>query len=690
MDNFSRIGVALLCAATVQMAWAQVDHYPSRPITLIIPFPAGGATDLQGRLLAKLASQKLGQPVVTVNRPGASGTVGPAWMIQNTKPDGYTISITGAALFMQPHIAKVGFDPLTDFSYISAVALYGNGLVVGADAGWKTLGDLVKDAKSRPGEISWGSAGASGGGRIIMETLQDVAKVKFGYIPFKGGTEQFMGVAGGTLDAAADPGFSPLVKTGKVRLLSVFGDSRLKNWPDVPTAKEAGFDMNYRSAWGVIGHKDLPRGDAGAGIQACRRRQRLRDVLSRQRRLCEVRARGIRQQGRGCPQVRHQAGLSAVPQITSVEDLRLLARARVPRMFYDFVDSGSWTESTYRANAADLARLRFRQRVGQRIDGRDLRSTMLGQPVQMPVAIAPTGMTGMVHADGEILAAQAAKEAGVPFTLSTMSICSMEDVSRGVDGHPFWFQLYVLKDRQFVSALIERAKAIDCSALVLTMDLQAAGQRHSSIKNGLSVPPRLTLRNALDTATKARWLWNMARTERRTLGNIAGHLPGFEDVGRISGWAAQQFDPTFSWQDIESIKRQWGGKLILKGIMDPEDARMAVEVGADALIVSNHGGRQLDGALSSIAALPSIVQAVGDRIEVHLDGGITSGQDVLKAIAHGARGVYIGRAMLYGLGAMGRDGVKRTLEIIKKEMELTLAFCGCSSISEINGRILSS
>ncbi len=258
MNNPSRIGAALFSALVATGAWAQADNYPSKPITLIIPFPAGGATDLQGRVLAKLASQKLGQPVVTVNRPGASGTIGPAWMIQNTKPDGYTISITGAALFMQPHITKVNFDPLTDFSYISAVALYGTGLVVNTDAKWKTLTDLVKDAKSRPGEISWGSAGASGGGRIIMETLQDVAKVKFSYIPFKGGTEQFMSVAGGTLDVAADPGFAPVVKTGKVRLLSVFGDSRLKNWPDVPTAKEVGIDMNYRAAWGVIGHKDLP------------------------------------------------------------------------------------------------------------------------------------------------------------------------------------------------------------------------------------------------------------------------------------------------------------------------------------------------------------------------------------------------------------------------------------------------
>lgn len=357
-------------------------------------------------------------------------------------------------------------------------------------------------------------------------------------------------------------------------------------------------------------------------------------------------------------------------------------------MFYEFVDSGSWTESTYRSNANDLARLRLRQRVGRRIDGQDLRSTMLGQPVQMPVAIAPTGMAGMVHANGEILAAQAAKDAGVPFTLSTMSICSMEDVSRETGGHPFWFQLYMLKDRQFVAALIERAKAIHCSALVVTMDLQAAGQRHSSIKNGLSVPIRLTMGNAWNTATKARWVWNMARTKRHTLGNIAGHLPNFDSIGPISGWAAKQFDPTFNWKDLEAIRRQWGGKLILKGIMDPEDARMAVEVGADALIVSNHGGRQLDGAASTIAALGPIVDAVGKRIEVHFDGGITSGQDVLKAIAHGAKGVYIGRAMLYGLGAMGREGVKHTLDIIKKEMQLTMAFCGCSSISEVNEEIL--
>lgn len=258
MNKSSSIGVALLCTLIGTGAWAQADNYPSKPITLVIPFPAGGATDLQGRILAKLVAKKFGQPVMAVNRPGASGTVGPAWMLQNTKPDGYTLSITGAALFMQPHIAKVNFDPLTDFSYISAVALYGTGLVVHADAKWKTLSDLVKDAKSRPGEISWGSAGASGGGRIIMESLQEAAQVKFSYIPFKGGTEQFMSVAGGTLDAAADPGFAPVARTGKVRVLSVFGDARLKNWPDVPTAKEAGIDMTYRAAWGVIGHKDLP------------------------------------------------------------------------------------------------------------------------------------------------------------------------------------------------------------------------------------------------------------------------------------------------------------------------------------------------------------------------------------------------------------------------------------------------
>ena len=377
-----------------------------------------------------------------------------------------------------------------------------------------------------------------------------------------------------------------------------------------------------------------------------------------------------------------------MPVITNIEDLRVLARRRVPRMFYDYADSGSWTESTYHANEADFGRILLRQRVAVNMEGRNLRTTMIGQEVAMPVAIAPTGLTGMQHADGEILAAKAAKKFGVPFTLSTMSICSIEDVAEATGGHPFWFQLYVMRDRDFIERLIDRAKAARCSALVLTLDLQILGQRHKDIKNGLSAPPKPTLANMINLATKPRWCLGMLGTKRRQFGNIVGHVKGVENMGSLSEWTAKQFDPRLSWDDVAWIKRRWGGKLILKGVQDVEDAHLAANSGADAVIVSNHGGRQLDGAPSSISALPAIVDAVGHKIEVHMDGGIRSGQHVLKAIALGARGTYIGRAMLYGLGAMGEAGVTRALEIIQRELELSMAFCGRTDIRQVDQGIL--
>lgn len=375
--------------------------------------------------------------------------------------------------------------------------------------------------------------------------------------------------------------------------------------------------------------------------------------------------------------------------ITDIEDLRILAKKRVPRMFYDYADSGSWTETTYRANQGDFQKLLLRQRVAVNLSDRSIKSQMVGQDVAMPVAIAPTGLTGMQHADGEILAARAAKRFGIPFTLSTMSICSIEDIAEGTDGHPFWFQLYVMRDRAFVERLIDRAKAAGCSALVLTLDLQISGQRHKDLKNGLAAPPKITFRNALNLASKPRWLLGMAGTRRRTLGNIFGHVEGVEELGSLAEWTARQFDPCLSWEDVRWIRQKWGGKLILKGIQDVDDARMAVGTGADAIIVSNHGGRQLDGAPSSIKALPAIVDAVGSQIEVHMDGGIRSGQDVLKAIALGAKGTYIGRAMLYGLGAGGEAGVTRALEIIHKELDLTMAFCGVTRLADVDRRIIS-
>src|SRR5689334_6215921 len=361
--------------------------------------------------------------------------------------------------------------------------------------------------------------------------------------------------------------------------------------------------------------------------------------------------------------------------ITCIEDLRVLARRRVPKMFYDYADSGAWTESTYRANEADFRRVYLRQRVGLDMSNRTLATTMVGQPVTMPVALAPVGLTGMQHADGEILAARAAAAAGVPFTLSTMSICSIEDVAEH-SREPFWFQLYVMRDRDFIDRLIDRAKAAGCSALVLTLDLQILGQRHKDIKNGLTAPPRMTLGNLVDIAAKPRWWTGMLGTKRRTFRNIVGHAKGVKDMTALGSWTAEQFDPTLSWDDVKRIKDRWGGKLILKGILDPEDAELAVKSGADALIVSNHGGRQLDGAMSSIAALPEVVKTVGDRIEVLMDGGIRSGQDVIKALALGAKGVMIGRPYIYGLGAMGQAGVTMSLDIIRKELDMTMALCG--------------
>ena len=373
--------------------------------------------------------------------------------------------------------------------------------------------------------------------------------------------------------------------------------------------------------------------------------------------------------------------------ITNIEDLRVLAHKRVPRMFYDYVDTGSWTEGTYRANEDDFQKIKFRQRVAINMDNRTTRTQLVGQDVAMPVALAPVGSTGMQCADGEILAARAAGKFGVPFTLSTMSICSIEDVAAN-SPYPFWFQLYVMRDRAFIERLIERAKAAKCSALVLTLDLQILAQRHKDLKNGLSVPVKPTLASIANLLTKPHWCLGMAGTKRRQFGNIVGHVKGVDNMGSLSEWTTRQFDPTLNWADVEWIKKLWGGKLILKGIQDVEDARLAVESGADALIVSNHGGRQLDGAESSIRALPAVVDAVGSQIEVHMDGGVRSGQDVLKARALGAKGVYIGRAFIYGLGAGGEAGVTKALEIIHKELDLSMALCGRTDINTIDKSIL--
>lgn len=371
-----------------------------------------------------------------------------------------------------------------------------------------------------------------------------------------------------------------------------------------------------------------------------------------------------------------------MPKITCIEDLRLLAKRRVPKMFYDYADSGSWTESTYRANSSDFGRIRLRQKVAVNMENRSTKARMIGQDVAMPVALAPTGLTGMQCADGEIKAAKAAEKFGVPFVLSTMSICSIEDVAANTSA-PFWFQLYVMRDKEYSANLIARARAAGCAALVLTLDLQVLGQRHKDIKNGLTAPPRPTIRNMINLSTKVRWGLGMLGTRRRSFGNIVGHAKGVTNMNDLASWTEEQFDPALSWDDVAWIKQQWGGKLILKGILDADDARLAVKSGADALIVSNHGGRQLDGAVSAIEILPEIVDAVGDQIEVHMDSGISSGQDVLKALALGARGTYIGRAFLYGLGAMGEEGVSKVLEIIHRELDLTMAFCGHRQVGEL-------
>jgi L-lactate dehydrogenase (cytochrome) len=373
--------------------------------------------------------------------------------------------------------------------------------------------------------------------------------------------------------------------------------------------------------------------------------------------------------------------------ITTIEDLRVLAEKRVPRMFYDYADSGSWTEGTYRANTDDFQPIKFRQRVAVNMENRSTAVKLVGQDATMPVAIAPVGLTGMQHADGEIHAARAAEKFGIPFTLSTMSICSIEDIAEHTSA-PFWFQLYMMRDRESMARMIERARAARCSALVLTLDLQVIGQRHKDLKNGLTAPPRPTLRNILNLATKPAWCLGMASTRRRTFRNLVGHVKGVSDMSSLAAWTNEQFDPRLNWDDVAWVKERWGGKLILKGIMDAEDARLAVKSGADAIVVSNHGGRQLDGAPSSIHALPAIVSEVGSQIEVHMDGGIRSGQDVLRAWALGARGCWIGRAMVYGLGAMGEAGVSKALQIIHKELDVTMAFCGHTQIGNVDRRIL--
>ncbi len=373
--------------------------------------------------------------------------------------------------------------------------------------------------------------------------------------------------------------------------------------------------------------------------------------------------------------------------ITNIEDLRVLHQKRAPRMFYDYADSGAWTETTYRANESDFQKIRLRQRVAVDMTKRTLRTKMIGHDVAMPVALAPVGLTGMQHADGEIHAARAAAKFGVPFTLSTMSICSIEDVAAH-SSEPFWFQLYMMKDRTFIANLIDRAKAAKCSALMLTLDLQILGQRNKDLKNGLSAPPKLTLANIINMMTKPRWCLGMLGTPRRGFGNIIGHVKGVGDMSSLSAWTATQFDPALSWADVEWVKQRWGGKLILKGILDVEDAKLAAKSGADALIVSNHGGRQLDGASSSIAALAQIVDAVGKDIEVWMDGGIRSGQDLLKAVALGARGALIGRSYIYGLGAMGEAGVTKALQLIANELDITMAFCGHRDITHVDRNIL--
>lgn len=378
---------------------------------------------------------------------------------------------------------------------------------------------------------------------------------------------------------------------------------------------------------------------------------------------------------------------SSLENILTIQEFKELAKRRVPKMFFDYADSGSWTETTYRENESDFQKIALRQRVAVNMEGRSLKTEMVGQAVSIPVALAPTGLTGMQIADGEIKAAKAAEKFGVPFTLSTMSICSIEDVARETSS-PFWFQLYVMRDRAFIERLIDRAKAAKCSALVLTMDLQILGQRHKDIRNGLSAPPKFTAKHVWQMASRPSWALGMLGTKRRSFGNLVGHVDNLGDLRQLSAWTSSQFDPTLSWTDIAWVKERFGGKVIVKGILDAEDAKLAVAHGADAIIVSNHGGRQLDGAPSSIRVLPEIVAAVGSKTEIHLDGGIRSGQDILKAVALGAKSTYIGRAFLYGLGAGGEAGVTRVLEIIRKEMDITMALCGERDIRNIGAHTI--
>jgi L-lactate dehydrogenase (cytochrome) len=371
-----------------------------------------------------------------------------------------------------------------------------------------------------------------------------------------------------------------------------------------------------------------------------------------------------------------------MPVITEIEDLRRIYKRRVPRMFYDYAESGSWTEQTFRENSSDFDEIRLRQRIAVDMAGRSTAAQMIGQDVAMPVALAPVGLCGMQSADGEIKAAKAAAKFGVPFTLSTMSICSIEDVASNTKA-PFWFQVYTLKDDDFMKRLFARAKEAKCSALVITVDLQILGQRHRDLKNGLSAPPKLTPASILDLATKIPWGFEMLQTHRRFFGNIVGHAQGVSDPASLSSWIAEAFDPSLNWERIREMRSWWDGPVILKGILDEEDAKQAANVGADAIVVSNHGGRQLDGALSSIRMLPRIMDAVGDKIEVHLDSGIRSGQDVLKALALGAKGTMIGRAFVYGLGAMGQAGVTKALEVIHKELDTTMALCGARNVADL-------
>ncbi len=373
--------------------------------------------------------------------------------------------------------------------------------------------------------------------------------------------------------------------------------------------------------------------------------------------------------------------------VTSIDDLKRLYQRRVPRMFFDYTESGSWTEQTFQANERHLQGLKFKQRVLVDISDRDLASAMLGQPVTMPVALSPVGMTGLQHGDGEIKAARAAAQFGVPYALSTMSICSIEDVASKTS-KPFWFQLYVMRDRGFVKALIERAKAAQCSALILTADLQILGQRHKDIKNGLSTPPKPTIKNLLSTLGHPRWALSMLSANRRYFGNIVGHVSGVSDTSSLSEWTAKQFDPALTWNDVAWIKEAWDGPLIIKGIMTPEDARLALESGADAIVVSNHGGRQLDGAPATVEVLPEIKDSLGNELEVWIDGGIRSGQDVLRVLALGADAAMIGRPYIYGLGALGEKGVIKALEIIRAELDLSMAFCGRTSVEAIDASIL--